>query len=166
MHMASAMQTQARAEVLQLAATEKDRGGETKPQPRGGDDAEEHPAATVAPSSTMPNSAYLGGPQASPRKAQSAWLQASLQSDEVDEENTSTPVSPLLDPPTAQTLFDPRGGDLRVGLPPRPQFGTPERPHSTLGRRHPPVEYAPRVLEEARRSDPRATRRTNDPMQT
>ena len=108
---ASAMQTQARAEVLQLAAIEtKDRGGEAKP-PGCGDDAQEEPATTMAPSLTMPTSA-------SPRKAQSAWLHASLQS---DEENTSTPAWPLFDPPSAQTLYDPRGGDLRVGLPPRPQ---------------------------------------------
>ena len=83
------MQTQARAEVLQLAAIEtKDRGGEAKP-PGCGDDAQEEPATTMAPSLTMPTSA-------SPRKAQSAWLHASLQS---DEENTSTPASPLFDDP-------------------------------------------------------------------
>lgn len=157
---------QARAEVLQLAATEKDtwkdKGGEAEP-PRGGDDAqEEEPAATRAPSWTKPTCASAPSPQ----QAQSAWLHASLQS---EEEDTSTPASPLLDPPTAPTLLDPRGGDLRVGLPLRPQFA-PSRPDPSLSprrataRRQPPVEFVPRVLEEACGSNPCSTRRNDDPM--
>ena len=54
-------------------------------------------------------------------------------------------------------MFDPRGGYLRVGLPPRPQYPTtlasclsPRRVSCSL---HPPVEFAPRVFEEVRSSD-------------
>merc|ERR1740117_40294 len=70
---------QARAEVLQLDAAEKEGEGEAKPLP-GGDDAQKGPSLMI------PNSA-------SPLPGQFAWLQA-------EEDTPSTPASPLLDQPT------------------------------------------------------------------
>jgi hypothetical protein len=112
--------TQARAEMLALAASEEAKGGEAP----GADDAQEQEPRSPSQKA------------ASPIHEQREWLQA-------EEENTSTPASPLLDPPT-------RSGDPRVGLPPRSMSS------KISGKRHPPVEYTPRGRLVEAASPPRA----------